>query len=220
VTGGTNEREIELKLILDHPGDAMRIVVLLESLGYGITPGERVRNEDLYLDTSEWTLMKSGFALRFRRVNGRRFYTVKGVGAIEEGLADRFELEVPVRREVGDPTVIPRGRVRSRIEPLIRPRRLIEQVMVRTERRLYRLSGGKNIRIELAFDASRFRAPGPNARRSAPRLYEMEAELVKGDPSELAKISRHVTERFACRPSVKSKLEVAMDRLGILVPSK
>ena len=220
MTAKPKTHEMELKLTLDDPEDTERIVTSLASLGYETASGPVIHNEDLYLDTFEWTLLKKGLALRFRRVDGRQFYTVKSVGTMKDGLADRFELEIPVRREVQDPTIVPVTKVRSRVDPVIWPRKLIEQVMVRTERRKYRLTRGRDVRIELAFDSTRFQARGLNVKRTAPRLYEMEAELVKGGAEELAGISRHVTERFACRPSAKSKLETAMDRLKIAVPSK
>ena len=220
MAGRGGSQEIELKVTLGDPDDAELIVAYLASLGYTITPGKTVRNEDLYMDTFEWTLLKNGLALRLRTVDGKRFYTLKSIGKMTDGLADRFELEVPVRREVRDPTLVPVKKVRSRVLPVIHPRRLIEQLLVRMERATYDLRKGKGTRIELAFDTASFQARGFNRKRTAPRLHELEAELIEGDPEELARIKGFVTERFACRPSEKSKLETAMDRLKIGVPSK
>jgi CHAD domain-containing protein len=220
MTGRGASQEIELKVTLGDPGDAETIVAYLVSLGYTVTPGRIVHNEDLYLDTFEWTLLKKGLALRLRSVDGKRFYTLKSVGKMKDGLADRFELEAPVRRAVQDPTLVPVKKIRNRVFPLIQPRSLIEQVLVRTERRTYALAGGRGTRIELAFDTASFQARGFNRKKTAPRLHEMEAELIAGDTAELVRISRFVTERFECRPSAKSKLETAMDRLKVRVPSK
>jgi triphosphatase len=214
------KRETELKLTLDDPADAEKIVAFLASRGYEISPGATVHNEDLYLDTFEWTLLKNGTALRFRSVDGRPFYTLKSVGTMKNGVADRFELEVAVRGELHDPTSIPVKKIKSRVDSVIWPRRLIEQVMVRTERRTYGLTKGTDTWIELVFDSTRFQSRGLNAKRTAPRLHEMEAELVRGGTDELERISQLVTGKFACRPSAKSKLETGMDRLKISIPSK
>jgi inorganic triphosphatase YgiF len=217
---GKKTREIELKLTLDDPGDAEKAIAALVSLGYRITPGKIVRNEDLYLDTFEWILLKNGLALRLRNAAGRRLYTLKSIGPLQDGLADRFELEVPVRRRNPDPTIVPVRKIRSRVDRLIRPRKLLEQVLVRTERRTYRVAGERGFRAELAFDSTRFQARGLNADRRARRLYEMEFELQKGEPDELTRIAGLLAERLACRPSAASKLETAMERLKIAVPSK
>jgi triphosphatase len=213
-------RETELKLSLDRPQDAEKIVAFLASSGYGVTPGARVRNEDLYLDTFEWSLMKKGMALRFRRCDGRPFYTLKSVGTMKDGVADRFELEIAVRDDPPDPAVVTAKKIKDLVDPVIRPRRLIEQIMVRTERRTFDIAKEDGTRIELAFDTTRFQARGLNAKRTAPRLHEMEAELLHGGPEELNSISRLVTSEFACRPSAKSKLETAIERLKIQIPSK
>jgi CHAD domain-containing protein len=220
MTASKKTREVELKLTLGDPRDAEKIVALLVALGFEITPGKTVHNEDLYLDTFEWTLLRHGLSLRLRVADGRRLYTLKSVGVVHEGIADRFELEVPVSRKTADPTAITAKAIRRRVDPVIWPRKLLEQVMVRTERRTYRLSGSSGLRVELAFDVSRFQARGLNARRMARRLYEMEAELLRGDAEELSRISRELVERLACRPSARSKLEAAMERLKIAVPSK
>ncbi len=220
MTGTPKTQEMELKLTLDDPGDAERIVESLTTIGFEVSPVTILHNDDLYLDTFEWTLLKSGLALRFRRVDGRQFYTMKSVGTMTEGVADRFELEIPVGREIPDPTVVPVKQVRSRVDPVIWPRKLIEQVKVRTDRRTFTLTSRGGTRIELAFDSTRFQARGLNARQTAARLYELEAELIRGGAGELTRIARHVTERFACCPSEKSKLETAMERLKIRVPSK
>jgi inorganic triphosphatase YgiF len=213
-------RETELKLTLENPRDAEEIVAFLESRGYQCAPGARVRNDDIYLDTFEWTLLKNGMALRLRRTGGRPFYTLKSVGTVKDGVADRYELELPARKNPSDPTEVPVKAIRAVIDPLIRPRRLMEQVMARTERRTFELSKGKDAVVELAFDSTRFQPRGLNPKRIAPRFHEMEAELVSGGAEALVEISRLVTARFACRPSAKSKLETAIERLKIVIPSK
>lgn len=212
--------ETELKLALPGPEAEEAVIAYIRGKGYRVKALKPVRNCDLYLDTFDWSLLKKKLALRYRRADGGAMYTLKGVGAIEDGIAKRMEIEAPLEGPVGSPAEISVRQIREEIDGIIYPRRLLEQVQIRTDRRLYRLLSPEGARIELAFDASSFSAHGLNKPRRAKRLHELEAELLGGPEAALNSLFAVLSGAFGFPPSPASKLETAVERLKILIPAK
>ncbi|HSR12392.1 MAG TPA: CHAD domain-containing protein, partial [Thermodesulfobacteriota bacterium] len=211
--------EIELKLALPGPDVEEAVVAFLRENGYEAEKLDPVRNVDTYLDTFDWSLLKNKLALRHRAVNGEALYTVKSMGtAGEDGVAKRMEVEVKLDHPVEHPGSVCPKKIRRITDDLIFPRKLLQQIRVVTERRLYRLLSPERAEIELAFDGSSFRAfQKPGAAR---RMNELEAELIKGPAAALEKLSSLLGSKFAFSPSTGSKLEAAMARLRVSPPTK
>jgi inorganic triphosphatase YgiF len=83
--------EIELKLILPSPDTEEAVIAALSARGYKVKKLKAVCNVDLYLDTFDWSLLKEKLSLRYRLAEGKAMYTVKGIGAIKDGIARRME---------------------------------------------------------------------------------------------------------------------------------
>ena len=213
-------KEIEYKFILLEPGVCTAIVELLRSNGYRVSQLRNIRQEDLYLDTFDWRLFRHGLSLRLRHANEKTMYTLKSLGKIEGGRAERREIEIEVKGNMGGPATVPVKEIQSEIAEVIYPRCLIGQLAVRTERQPYMVACPDESQVELVFDATSFLARGMNKPRRARRLFEMEAELRKGASAGLETIQQLLTERLALVPSHQSKLETAIERLGILFPAK
>lgn len=220
VKGQAQPVEIELKLILPGPGEQENVVAYLGRNGYKVEKLDPVRNVDTYLDTFDWSLMKNKYALRYRLANGSANYTLKSVGSIDHGVAKRAENEIALGKHVDIPTIIPDKQLRKLVDEMIYPRKLIEQVQVRTDRERYRVVSPQGAQIDLAFDTSSFSLRGLNKPRSAKKLNEIEAELLNGPEKALPMLSRLLSRRFRYSPSTASKLEVAMERLRVRIPSK
>jgi CHAD domain-containing protein len=216
----TETKEIEYKFLLPEPGANATVLNLLGSKGYRVRRLRTIRQEDLYLDTFDWRLFRHGFSLRLRRANEKVFYTLKSIGRIDGGRAERREIEIEVTGSVVDPTAAPVKEIQMEIAEIIYPRRLIGQLTVRTERQPYMVTGPGNARIELVFDSTGFLARGLNKPRRARRLFEMETELRKGSPAELDTLQQHLTGAIGFTPSSQSKLETAIERLGVVFPTK
>lgn len=212
--------ETELKLVLPGPDVEEAVIAHIREKGYRVKALKPVKNCDLYLDTFDWTLMKKKLALRYRTADGGAMYTLKGVGAIEDGIAKRMEIEAPLEGPVGSPAEISIKQIREEIDGIIYPRKLLEHVQVRTDRRRYRVLSPEGAKIELAFDASSFSARGFHKPRRTERLHELEAELLGGPEAALGSLSVLLSGAFGCTPSQASKLESAVGRLKILIPSK
>ncbi|OIP92698.1 MAG: hypothetical protein COS57_16860 [Syntrophobacterales bacterium CG03_land_8_20_14_0_80_58_14] len=216
----TETKEIEYKFLLSAPGANAAVLDLLGSKGYRVRRQRTIHQEDLYLDTFDWRLFRHGLSLRFRRANEKVLYTLKSIGKIEGGRAERREIEIEVKGSVVDPTAAPVKEIQLEIAGIIYPRRLIGQLTVRTERQPYMVTCPGNARIELVFDSTGFLARGLNKPRRARRLFEMEAELCKGSPAELDTLKGRLTGAIDFTPSGQSKLETAIERLGVVFPAK
>jgi CHAD domain-containing protein len=212
--------EIELKLVLPGQGDESAIVACLRENDYIVEEIDPVQNVDTYLDTFDWLLLKNKLSLRYRVSNGTAMYTLKGMGPIEEGISKRMEMEVPLEGPVDIPTVIPVKRIWKLVKGIIYPRKLLEQVQVRTDRRRYRVVSPEEAEIEVVFDTSRFSLRGVHKPRPTRKLNELEAEILKGPETVLGSLSSLLSSKFNYSPSTASKLEVAIERFKIEIPSK
>ena len=216
----TKPLEIELKLVLPGQEAELAVVAFMRETGYTVDELDPVRNVDTYLDTFDWSLMKNKLALRYRVSNGSAMYTLKSIGFIEDGIAKRTEMEIPLDRPVDVPALIRVKRVRKLVDGMIFPRRLIEQVQVRTDRRGYRVTSPEGAEIELAFDISSFSLRGLHKPRRVQKLEELEAEILNGPEGALQSLSVLLSDRFHYPPSKASKFEVAIERFKITIPSK
>jgi triphosphatase len=212
--------EIELKLILPGPEAEDAITAAVREKGYTLKELKGVRNIDIYLDTFDWALMKKKLSLRYRVADGEAMYTLKSMGAIEEGIARRMETEIVLDAPVESPGEIPLRQIRDLIEGIIHPRKLLEHIQVRTDRRRYRVATPEGAKIELAFDASTFSLRGLHKPGRARTMYELEAELLSGPEAALSALSSLLVGTFHYSPSLTSKLESAVERLNVVIPSK
>ena len=220
MTKGKKPVEVELKLVLTGQGAESAIVAKMREHNYTVEELDKVRNVDIYLDTFDWLLMKSKLALRYRITDGAAMYTIKSIGTIGGGIAKRMETEVPLKGPVDDPSEIHIKQIRELIDPIIYPRKLLEHIQIRTERRRYHVLSMKGAEIELAFDTSGFSLRGLHNPRRAQQLQEMEAELIDGPEAALKSLALLLTREFSYPPSTSSKLEVAIDRLKVVIPTK
>ncbi len=212
--------EIELKLVLPGQEAESAVVTYMRDNRYTVEELDPVRNVDTYLDTFDWSLMKKRFSLRYRISNGSWMYTLKSIGPAEDGIARRMETEISLDGPVDTPTQIPVKQVRKLVDDIIFPRRLLEQVQIRTSRRRYRVVSPEEAEIELVFDTSTFTLRGLQKPRRVQKLEELEAEILNGPEGVLQSLSTLLSDRFRYPPSKASKFEVAIERFKITIPSR
>lgn len=220
MSSGKQPVEIELKLILPGAEAEAAIVENLRAQGYKVKELKAVRNIDIYLDTFDWSLLKKKLALRYRVSDGEAMYTLKSMGEIEAGIARRMETEIPLNEPNNEPADIHVREIRDIVDEIISPRRLLEHIRVRTDRRRYRLLSPEGAKIELAFDAASFSLRGLHQPRRSRILYELEAELLDGPESAVIALAALLAHTFGYQPSTASKLEMAIKRFNISVPAK
>ncbi len=212
--------ETELKLVIPGPEAEMAIVENIRSQGYRVKELKPVRNIDIYLDTFDWSLLKKKLALRYRTSDGASMFTIKSIGKIEDGIAERMEIEVQLDRPAETPAEVAVTQIRNQIDGIIYPRKLLEHIKISTDRRRYRVVSPEGAKIELAFDTSSFSLRGLHKPRRARKLQEMEAELLDGPAAALNSLSLLLSQTPCYPPSTASKLETAIERLNVPIPSK
>lgn len=212
--------EIELKLILPGPEAEAAIVEQILAQGYKVKELKAVRNIDIYMDTFDWLLLKKKLALRYRLSEDEAAYALKSMGEIEAGIARRMEIEVPLNEPNKEPTDIHVKQISDIVDEIIFPRKLLEHIQVRNDRRRYRLHSPEGAKIELAFDAAIFSLRGLHPPRRTRILYELEAELLDGPASAIVTLAAFLADSFHYQPSTVSKLEVAIKRFNIDMYSK
>jgi inorganic triphosphatase YgiF len=212
--------EIEYKFLLQKPGVDKAILDSLGSAGCVVEIRRKIRQEDIYLDTFDWRLFRRGLALRLRRAYGKSFYTLKNLGKITDGKAERREIEAEVKQHVRDPAALISEDILREIADIIYPRRLMAQLALQTEREPCNILSANGAEIEIVFDSTGFQALGFNQPHRANRLFEIEIELKKGAPASLESIATNIGKAFNLPQSPKSKLEAAIERLGIRFPAK
>lgn len=212
--------ERELKLILPGLEAETTIVEMMSAQGYRIKALSTVTNVDLYLDTFDWLLMKKKLSLRYRISDGKSLYTIKSLGSIEDGIAVRRETEVVLDKPVATPTDIEEKQICSVVDEIISPRKLLEQIQIRTQRRRYRVISPEAAKFEMAFDTASFQLKGFHPQRSRRRLYELEAELLDGPPAALETLAKLFSGACDYPPSTLSKFESAFEHFKIAVPTK
>jgi triphosphatase len=212
--------EVELKLVLPGQEAEAAVVASMRERGYTVEELDPVRNVDTYLDTFDWLLMKSKLSLRYRIANGTSMYTLKSIGLVEEGIARRMETEIPLNGPVDIPALVPVKQIRKLVDGIISPRKLLEQILIRTDRRRYRVVSPEEGKLDLAFDTSILSLRGLHKPRHAQKLHELEAEILNGPETALGALSSLLLNRFGYPPSKASKFEVAVERFKITIPSK
>jgi CHAD domain-containing protein len=216
----TKPVETELKLVLASQEADLVVIAYLGESGYTVEQLDPVRNVDTYLDTFDWLLLKNRLVLRFRMSNGTAMYTLKSIEPIEDGVAKRMETEILLDKPVDVPTLVPVKPIRKLVDGIIFPRKLLEHVQIRTDRRRYRLLSPEGAEIELAFDTSGFSLRGLHKPRRTHRLNELEAEIRDGSGAALEALSSLLSSKFNFPASTASKFEVAIERFKITIPSK
>jgi triphosphatase len=212
--------EMELKLLLPNGGAEGEVIAALRDGGYRVKELGPVRNTDTYLDTFDWLLLKHNLSLRYRLCDGKALYTVKSTEPLADGIARRMETEVHLETAVDAPADVPAKEIRRLVADIIHPRRLLEHIQVRTDRRRYRLGSPEGAKLELAFDATTFATRGLHPERRALNHHELEAELLDGPEEALPALAAFLARHFVYPPASTSKLAAGMARLRVTVPSK
>jgi len=202
-------REIELKLECEPDAlDRVSQAPVLSRLKRGRASAKTLRS--VYFDTEDFSLMKSGLALRVREGGGKRIQTLK-TESDGDGLAsDRGEWEVQLGRDEEGPNLnrLPatiKARIRKAANGAPIAPRLVSDIH-RTARQLTTPAGDQ---IEIAIDRGVLRVGGREA-----RISEVELELKRGDPASLYRLALELADMVPLRVGLRSKAERGLTLAG------
>jgi inorganic triphosphatase YgiF len=134
--------------------------------------------------------------------------TVKRAGREARGVTTRVELEGPATRAI-EPESWPPSAARAALLDATGGAPLREIARLRQQRLTRRIRRGSTT-VELSLDALEAMDGG----HVAGRRHELEAELVEGDPRDLADLAEALRLIEGVGPSVGSKLRFAQDVLA------
>jgi len=191
--------ETELKLRIT-PSDLARLRRHALLRAHRTAPPLTRRLHNIYYDTPDLDLHKSGMALRLRRAGRQWLQTLKGGGSAQAGLHRRSEWEMPVSRAALDfsqpgaaewDEYLPHA-MRGRLQPLF----------VTDFSRTTWLLDWQSAQVELCMDRGEVRA----GERSAP-ICELELELKSGEARQLFALALALLDIVPLEPEAVSKAE-------------
>jgi CHAD domain-containing protein len=203
--------ELELKYRVGDMAAAERVLAA-DRLGPFTSASKGARStqlEDRYVDTADGALERAGFAVRLRQRGGETIVSVKSLAYVDGpgGSIEREELEGPADR-VAPPSDWPASDARALVLEHAGDAPLVERVTIRQLRRVRQLRAATT-RVELSLDEVDVVARG----RVVDRFVELEAELTKGDRSDLAALGEAIETESGLERARMSKLEAALAAL-------
>ena len=156
------------------------------------------RLQNIYYDTPKLDLHNSGMALRLRHAGQQWLQTLKGGGAVQAGLHQRNEWEVPVKRAALDFSATQEVEWDELLAPPLRKK--LQPVFVTDFSRNSRMLDFQGAQIELCMDQGEVRTEhaqhadlrtgaGIEIRRSA-ALFELALAILEIVPFELESVSK------------------------------
>jgi inorganic triphosphatase YgiF len=162
---------------------------------------------DRYLDTDavDGRLAIAGMRARLRTVESTVTLTVKRSGALDRGVTTRVELEGPASSTI-DPEQWPASEARAALLEVIGDARLSEIARLRQSRLTRLVARGSTI-VELSLDE----LEALDGEHVAGRRFELEAELVEGEPDDLIDLGDALRGIVGVGEPLGSKLRFALD---------
>ncbi len=195
-------REIELKL----EGSARDLAQVREHpllLRLAVRRPHVEHLHSTYFDTSDFALFERGVVLRVRKQGRRLIQTVKTRGTALAGLFERGEYEAPVEACAPDLARVPDTALRDWLlgETEARGCALLPVVETRVQRTLHVLAPEAG-QVEVSIDEGEVRTAA-----GALPIYEVELELLEGEPRLLYELALELQDGLALRPSIEGKAE-------------
>jgi CHAD domain-containing protein len=172
----------------------------------GVEPASPQSIVDVYADTSDWRLYRSGWSLRVRALDDGAEATLKSMPGAVDGVRDRTETAESLPSADPGAVLGAPGVVGERVRALAGARSLRRLFEVRTSRQRFDVVVGE-ARAEVALDDTEIPVPG-GAR--AARLQRVEVELVAGSPDELAPFVDALRHECSLRPAIHTKFEAGL----------
>ena len=214
-TGFHNTREkieVEAKFICPEGFGLEDLLIAINITDFKYTRENPCFQTDIYLDTSDYTLLKSDAALRIRQRGESYMGAYKKSEKQQGSVFERREIEwtlssdeVKLWTEEKKPTIPP-----TVIEKLhLQGQELRKVLVVETQRYTAIIIGNDGFKAELSLDEVIFRGhKGQNTYR------EIEVELLSGQFEQLKQFTSSLQNQLKLQPAVDSKYKKGMILVG------
>ncbi|MBI2195332.1 MAG: CHAD domain-containing protein [Planctomycetes bacterium] len=214
--------EIEAKFLLHDGAQVSQVLDLVQAEGFGIEEAATLDILDRYFDTSDWRLYRAGWAYRWQNSSGRLKLALKSLSRSDSAVQVREETEQLVNEFPASPGEYPEGPVSDLLQPVLKTRVPEELFRVHKDRKRYFLRNGTGTVIELALDRTHIRSariPEPGVSGEI-RFWELELEMMEGDPSPLHQLVDALQDRLALLRARLNKYERGLQASTLLPPRK
>ena len=198
--------EVEAKYTVADAAALARLAKAPALAGYDIDAGERRRDRDTFLDTSDRRFLAAGYYLRRRETGGGVRLTLKQLVTGDAGVLRREELEALVAADA-PPAEWPEGELRERVEGIAQGAPLEPFLFLEQERLARRVVDGSREVAELSLDDVTVAAGG-----RARRWFEAELELRgAGDDDDLERLAAALQAEPGLTPESRAKFTRALE---------
>lgn len=212
-----DRREIEWQLATDDLAPVRRWLGAHATVGgLRITPLSPQQLRDMYLDTDDWRVFRSGFALRVRQQGGHAEATLKSLRSARADVADRREVTEPLADGTAAPTQAA-GPVGAWLCGVLagRPLRALFAVQTLRERFAVRQREHDEAMGEVALDETLLLDP---VQKPLEKLLRVEVEVRgAGPPAALAPLLEALQRFCALTPAPENKFAAGL-RAAALTP--
>lgn len=210
-----NAREIEWQLAADDLAPVRRWLDAHPSLnGLRINPLPRQHLRDTYLDSPDWRVLRSGFALRRRQDAAHVEATLKGLHSARADLADRREIS-EVLPGAADSPERAAGAVGEWLRHVLGDRALRVLFTAQTLRERFAVHCGARQAAEIALDHTSLLGP---AEAPLGQLLRVEVEVREGPPERLAPLVQALRQSCRLAPAHENKFAAGLRAAGLAPP--
>ncbi|WP_297901130.1 CYTH domain-containing protein [Metallibacterium sp.] len=211
------DRELEWQLAADDLAPVRRWLAAhpaLHQLRIDPLPPQRLR--DTYLDTADWRVFRSGFALRQRQAGTRAEATLKSLRSARADLADRREITETLPEGAAELARLP-GPVGAWLRHVIAAQPLRTLFMAQTLRERFAVHRGGQARPagEIALDETSLFGP---SEAQLEQLLRVEVEVWDAEPGGLAPLVEALRQSCRLRPASENKFAAGVRAAGLAPP--
>ena len=210
-------REREWQLAADDLGPVRRWLAAHRALDpLRIDPLAPQRLRDTYLDTADWRVFRSGFALRLRQEGARAEATLKSLRSARADLADRREITETLPEGAAELTRLP-GPIGSWLRHVLAAQPLRALFTAQTLRERFAVHRGAQARPagEICLDQTSLLGPSGAALE---HLLRVEVEMRDAEPEALAPLVEALRRSCRLTPASENKFAAGVRAAGLAPP--
>lgn len=208
----TEKTEVEAKFICPDGLGLNDFLVAISTMNLKYTRENPCFQRDVYLDTPDYTLLKSDTALRIRQRGERYVGAYKRSEKQQDSIFERREIEwtlsseeVKLWNEEKKPTIPPIVIGKLHLQGQV----LRKVLVVETQRYTATIIGNDGFKAELSLDEVIFRG-----HKGQKTYREIEVELLSGQFEQLKQFASSLQNQLKLQPAIDSKYKKGMILVG------